>query len=202
MNRKLVTGNVYDKYHSRNPIAQKLMNGFMQCLSGYVSSLTSVQSILEVGCGEGYLAGAIRELRPDIDLCAIDIDGRLVAEARDMFPTVTFLVADICTLPWENNSFDLVIAAEVLEHLAQPAAALREISRVTRQYLLASVPNEPLWRILNCLGCRYVRSLGNTPGHVQHWNTTSFKEFVQTQFAVLDVSTPIPWSMVLAEKHV
>ncbi len=201
MAEELVTGNVYNKYHSRNPIARKLVRGFLQQLRTCVESLTSVRSILSVGCGEGYLAHFVSELSPGINVWAVDIDAGIIAQARAMFPTVNFLVADICALPWKDDSFDLVIAAEVLEHLRHPDNALAELARVTRQHLLASVPNEPLWRFLNCLRGSYIGALGNTPGHVQHWNAANFKDFIGTQFTVASLTTPLPWIMVVGEKN-
>jgi len=63
---------------------------------------------------------------------------------------------------------DLVIACEVLEHLDAPDQALSELQRVCRGQALVSVPNEPLWRMLNVARGKYWRSPGNTPGHLQN----------------------------------
>jgi len=69
-------------------------------------------------------------------------------------------------LPPKSQSYDLTIACEVLEHLEDPGQALTEIDRVTKQSVLISVPQEPMWRILNMARGKYWSDLGNTPGHV------------------------------------
>ena len=51
-----------------------------------------------------------------------------------------------------------------------PEATLAEMARVARRHLLVSVPREPLWRGLNMARGAYLRDLGNTPGHVNHWS--------------------------------
>ncbi len=64
--------------------------------------------------------------------------------------------------------------------------------------LVASVPFEPIWRAGNMARRRYVGDWGNTPGHVNHWTRWGFRRFVQTRFAVTDVRSPLPWTMVSA----
>ena len=64
----------------------------------------------------------------------------------------------------------MAAAIEVLEHVPDPEATLAEMARVARRRLLVSVPREPLWRGLNMARGAYLRALGNTPGHVNHWS--------------------------------
>ena len=63
---------------------------------------------------------------------------------------------------------------------------------------VASVPFEPIWRAGNLARRRYVRELGNTPGHVNHWTRWGFQKFVETRFHVQQVRSPLPWTMVRA----
>ena len=93
----------------------------------------------------------------------------------------------------------LVVACEVLEHLAHPERALAEIARVARGRVVLSVPREPLWRALNLARGAYWREAGNTPGHVQHWSRAEFVALVARTFRVLDVWSPTPWTVVAAE---
>ena len=51
----IVTGNTYDKYGTRNPVARLLMRGFERNLDDLFVSATSRESLLDVGCGEGVL---------------------------------------------------------------------------------------------------------------------------------------------------
>jgi hypothetical protein len=75
---------------------------------------------------------------------------------------------------------------------------LAEMARVTKSHLLVSVPREPLWRALNVARGAYVRDLGNTPGHVNHWSRRAFVELLGRFGQTLQVRSPFPWTMVLA----
>ncbi|MFN6119018.1 MAG: class I SAM-dependent methyltransferase, partial [Actinomycetes bacterium] len=108
------------------------------------------------------------------------------------------MFADATRLPFADRTFDLVMAIEVLEHVPQPDAALRELARVCSATLVASVPFEPIWRAGNMARRRYLGDWGNTPGHVNHWTRRSFARFVGTRFTVRDVASPLPWTMVRA----
>ena len=105
---------------------------------------------------------------------------------------------DAGSLPFPDDAFDLVLAIEVFEHLPDPAAAIAELARVCSGTLIASVPFEPIWRIGNMARGRYLRELGNTPGHVNHWTNRGFAKLVGTQFDVVDRATPLPWTMLRA----
>jgi SAM-dependent methyltransferase len=113
---------------------------------------------------------------------------------------VSFHAASAYDLPFEDGSFDCVCALEVLEHLERPRDALTELSRVSRRWLLVSVPREPAWRITHLLAGRDVRSLGNTPGHVNHWSSRDFERLVSEYARVVRARRPFPWTVVLARR--
>jgi len=66
-------------------------------------------------------------------------------------------------------------------------------------HLLVSVPREPLWRALNVARGAYVRQLGNTPGHVNHWSRRGIAALLARHGEVVEARSPFPWSMVLAK---
>jgi ubiquinone/menaquinone biosynthesis C-methylase UbiE len=105
---------------------------------------------------------------------------------------------DVTRLPFADASVDLVVGLEVLEHVPTPARALTEIARVCRGHAIVSVPREPIWRIGNMARGRYLRDLGNTPGHVNHWSARSFERFVGSAMQVVGTELPLPWTMVQA----
>ena len=97
-------------------------------------------------------------------------DPKLEAEwATRRRPNLQFEVMPVQSLSFADDEFDLVAATEVLEHVDHPEAAVAEMARVARRWLLVSVPHEPLWRALNVARGAYLRELGNTPGHLNHW---------------------------------
>jgi hypothetical protein len=61
------------------------------------------------------------------------------------------------------------------------------------------VPREPLWRAVHLLALKDVRSLGNTPGHVNHWSSSGFEKLVSEHGSVTRSRRPLPWTVVLAE---
>ncbi len=90
-------------------------------------------------------------------------------------------------------------AIEVLEHVPEPEATVAEMARVASRWLLVSVPREPLWRGLNMARGAYWRSLGNTPGHVNHWSRRSFVAMLGRYGTVAEVRSPFPWTAALVD---
>jgi SAM-dependent methyltransferase len=194
-----VLGNVYDKYTTQNPLARFLFDNFLRTYRNLLDDLV-VSSILEVGCGEGFLSQQMVKWKTGVPVFGIDLStGLFDLRAREE-DAINFSAQSAYELAFASESFDLVVGAEVLEHLEEPASAILEIARVSRKYVLLSVPREPLWRVFNLARFSYIRDLGNTPGHLQHWSTPSFLDFVAKTFTILRVGKPLPWTVVLAVK--
>lgn len=85
--------------------------------------------------------------------------------------------------------------------MEEPEKALREVLRISRKYILVSVPNEPIWRVLNMARGKYLKYFGNTPGHIQHWTPWTFRNFIARHANIIAVKHPFPWTMILAEKR-
>jgi ubiquinone/menaquinone biosynthesis C-methylase UbiE len=193
------TGNTYDKYASTNPIERRLMAAFLARLQGSLPA-RAPSRILEVGVGEGEIAGQIAERYPAAFVAGIDLpDPTLAGEWTSRRLPAAF--GDVAALPFPDRSFDLVLAIEVLEHVPRPEAALREIVRVATGDVVLSVPREPLWRLANMARGKYLSAYGNTPGHIQHWSRRAFVGFVARHLDVTAVHSPTPWTMVAARVH-
>jgi ubiquinone/menaquinone biosynthesis C-methylase UbiE len=192
-----VVGNFYDKYGTRNPVARLLMRGFLAAVRElYVDA--RARTVLEVGCGEGHLAQVLfaSASRPD-RFVASDVD--LARVRSDLDPAIEVVRASAYQLPFADRSFELVLCCEVLEHLDDPVAALAEVARVASSRVLLSTPREPLWRALNVMRGRYLRALGNTPGHVQHFTRQGLVRLAGSRLRVIEVRSPLPWTVVLGE---
>ncbi|MEZ4453400.1 MAG: class I SAM-dependent methyltransferase [Nannocystaceae bacterium] len=196
MAEQVIVGNVYDKYRTRNPIARALMRGFLRAV-GELYVEARPQTVLEVGCGEGRLADHLlrRYPRPR-RFAACDLED---ARAADIDPAIDFERASIYALPYHDRAFDLVICCEVLEHLEDPRRGLEELARVSRRHVLLSTPWEPMWRVMNLARGRYVRHLGNTPGHVQHFTRRRLLGLAGEALEVRGVRRPLPWTVLLGE---
>jgi SAM-dependent methyltransferase len=207
------TGNTYDKYGSSNPVVKRLMAGFHATLDDLWAQ-AAPGSILDVGCGEGVLTVEWAERLGDTQVGAdaprgtggrvvgIDLDDpKLRAEwEKRSRPNLEFRVEEATSLSFEDDSFDMACATEVLEHVPHPEATLAEMARVARRHLLVSVPREPLWRGLNMARGAYLRDLGNTPGHVNHWSKRAFTSLLSRYGTVEQARSPFPWTMVLVRK--
>jgi 2-polyprenyl-3-methyl-5-hydroxy-6-metoxy-1,4-benzoquinol methylase len=132
-------------------------------------------------------------------IVGIDLDDpKLRAEwEKRQRPNLEYRAEEATRLSFADDEFDMATAIEVLEHVPQPERTLAEMARVARTHLLVSVPREPIWRMVNMARGAYWKSLGNTPGHVNHWTKVGFKSLL-TQFgSVEEMRSPFPWTMLL-----
>ena len=191
-------GNVYDKYGTSNPISVRLVARFMSDLDELVDR-TGAREAHEVGCGEGELS--IRLARRGIRVRGTDAFPQVLKEARRRAAAasveIDFETAPVEELGPDQDAAELVVCCEVLEHLENPARALEVLAGLARPWLIASVPREPLWRALNLARLSYVGALGNTPGHLSHWSKSGFERFLSERFEVVELRSPIPWTMAL-----
>ena len=88
--------------------------------------------ILEVGCGTGALAEALHKWYPNAEIVAIDRDSSFIEYAKHHVQNVTFVEGDATDLPFEDESFDVVISNTVCEHI-EPDAFYGEQRRVLKQ---------------------------------------------------------------------
>jgi 2-polyprenyl-3-methyl-5-hydroxy-6-metoxy-1,4-benzoquinol methylase len=195
------TGNTFDKYGSTNPVVRRLMGGFEGTLERLFER-AAPESVLDVGCGEGVLTYRWAEQlgsRPvlGIDLADPNLEAEWSTRSRANLEFRAMPAEDLQELPFPDGSFDLAAAIEVLEHVPDPERTLAEMARVAARHLLVSVPREPLWRALNVARGAYVRDLGNTPGHVNHWSKRSFVEMAGRRGQVTEARSPFPWTMLL-----
>ncbi|MFH1240120.1 MAG: class I SAM-dependent methyltransferase [Candidatus Diapherotrites archaeon] len=100
------------------------------------------ERVLDVGCGSGYLLGSIKKRYPKTKLYGIDLTEKLINEAKKrQNPEINFQKGDVLNLPFENNSFDVVIFKDLLHHIVRDTQedskkvavkALKEIKRVAK----------------------------------------------------------------------
>ena len=137
-----------DFWDARWAVGDRLRADETEKLSAILDILpVGVGSILDVGCGAGWMLAALRsrcEWAVGLD---ISLEGlKHVDSAKAM--------ASGTNLPFPNGSFDLILCAEVLEHYRDAAleTAVSELARVSRERVLVTVPFEEK-RLLNMVCC-------------------------------------------------
>lgn len=100
--------------------------------------LRAGQRVLDVGCGPGTITADLAELvGPGGHVTGVDFAAGVLDQARETaarrgLENVTFAPADVHALAFPDDSFDVVHAHQVLQHVGDPVAALREMRRVCR----------------------------------------------------------------------
>jgi 2-polyprenyl-3-methyl-5-hydroxy-6-metoxy-1,4-benzoquinol methylase len=157
------------------------------------------RSVLDVGCGEGVLTREWAQRLGERPIVGIDLDDpKLAAEwEQHTRPNLSYRVEEATRLSFADDEFDVATAIEVLEHVPDPEATVAEMARVAGRWLIVSVPREPLWRGLNMARGAYWGSLGNTPGHLNHWSKRSFIALLSRHGTVAEARSPFPWTMLL-----
>ena len=176
-----------EKYSDTNPVVSFVIGRFFRRLRAVLAELDPA-SVLDAGSGEGemlrrgVLPAAVRTVCLDLRLASL---AEVAAPHR--------VCASVLALPFAPLSFDAVTCLEVLEHLDDPAAAVRELARVARRAVVVSVPFEPFFRIGNVLRGKHLGRLGNHPEHVQHWNLRTFRAFLSGSVAEVRIVEAFPW---------
>ena len=144
----------------------------------FAESLAAGKRILDAGCGVGY--GSARLAENASRMYALDIAAEAVRDGMASYPSVCFLQGDCTEMPFANNSIDLVIAFEVIEHLERWSDLIREAARVlTRSgVFLASTPNRSYYRI--------ARKEPN-PFHVHEFEYDQFREALSESFDHIEI---------------
>lgn len=197
-NDNFIYGNYYNKYESKNFLAKFLIDNFIKNINKILDQI-EYGNLLDIGCGEGYLTNELASKKKTRAI-GIDPGKEPLEEAKRRYKDIEFIKCSAYKLPFDDVCFDLVTVIEVLEHLDSPGRALEEIKRVAKNCVILSVPNEPLWRILNVMSLRYLKRWGNTPGHINHWTPKGFINLVEKDFKILKILKPIPWTIILAER--
>jgi SAM-dependent methyltransferase len=105
------------------------------------------RSLVEVGCGTGYVLAGLSTARPALDLTGVELFAEGLEIARRRLPSAELLQADARSLPYEAE-FDVACVFDVLEHIDEDALVLAQLERALKPGggLLVTVPQHPwLW---------------------------------------------------------
>jgi SAM-dependent methyltransferase len=190
----------YQKYQTRNPLMRKVIRRFLDHLCARIVEIRP-KTIVDLGCGEGVVAGEISRVLPDVRYVGIDASGEAIRTARASNPSFEFHQGDILDGYPPGAVADLALCVEVVEHLDQPDLALERIAAATSDYVVVSVLWEPYFRLGNLLRGKYLATWGNHPEHVQQFSPGSLRDLVNRHFSSVDIDTRFPWLIAVARKR-
>jgi 2-polyprenyl-3-methyl-5-hydroxy-6-metoxy-1,4-benzoquinol methylase len=104
-------------------------------------------NLLDIGSGRGVFLWPLLDAFPELPITALDRASHRVADleaiARGGITRLTPIEGDVGALSFGDSAFDVVTILEVLEHLPRPEIVAREVLRVARRAVIASVPSKP-----------------------------------------------------------
>jgi SAM-dependent methyltransferase len=89
--------------------------------------------VLDLGCGAGNMAKAIKFYRPDLEVFGVDISKQAIHQAKKEDSQVEFRVGSAEKIPYTDETFNAVLMFDVLEHVQDPLAVLKEVNRVLKK---------------------------------------------------------------------
>lgn len=170
----------HNKHTTSNWFYRKHLESFYEKLSEVIEE-TGCSTLLDAGCGEGFVVNFLAKEHPELKISGVDISETAIEYAKEHFgDDAVFRTGSVYKLPFSDNSFDAVLCSEVLEHLDDPNRAMLELKRVARSNVIITVPHEPFFQWLNNVS-QWLH-LGPDCGHVNFWTSSTFQAFVSAHF--------------------
>lgn len=144
-------------------------------------------ALLDAGCGNGFFCHWISRRARFEKVCGVDISAPRIEIAKSRYPSFEFRVADLEHLPWADNTFDVVTCIEVLEHVPEPLKVAQELLRVTRRYLVVTVPDRNPIRLILCPHCGKKFPMY---GHIQSFSSQSLEKLLAEAGGTIEVIRP------------
>ena len=198
-------GNHFDKYLSKNFFVKIIMAKFEKNLTYLVNKFDN-KNFFDLGCGDGHWmnyytqkgffvrGGDHSKEQLEIIKKKYNYNGYKID-----FYNANF-VNEINKI-LKNEKINNILLSEVLEHLENPKKILETLYQVNFERIIITVPNEPLWRILNMMRGKYLKNFGNTPGHINHFSIKSLKKILlSVGFNVEEIKTSQPFLLFSCRK--
>ena len=149
--------------------------------------------LLDLGCGEGFVDLFLSERVPGLAITGVEPDEQALSVAAALNPGAVYLAGDGRKLPFPDNSFDALVCLEVMEHLSDYPALIREAARVTSGPCVFSVPAWPFYQGANFLAGHNWSRFGEHAGHVVSFTRTKLRRDLAAVFREPRLGFSFPW---------
>lgn len=164
------------KWEYGNGLYQRVLSRYLDRMAAQVKSIAP-SSVLDAGCGEGYVYRGLRARGVDARWHGVDLSDGAVSYAAARSPEARWSTADLRRISVPDRHAELVLCSQVLEHIPSPEGVRDELARVSARWLLISVPLEPVFRGICALTVAV--GVGQDPGHVNFWTPSQFRSFLR-----------------------
>lgn len=93
----------------------------------------SPTKILDVGCASGWFLSKLKQNYKKADCYGVDVYREAIAYGKKKYKNLHLKVGDAHKLPFNSSTFDVIVCCEVVEHVLNPLAVLKEIKRVLKK---------------------------------------------------------------------
>lgn len=175
----------YERYASRlldGGRRQEVLSWKADVLSAIVPAGYAFDSALEIGCAEGIVLARLGELLHIKRCVGLDVSETFLSYGRSLYPHIDFRLTRSKTLPFPDQSIDLIILSDIIEHVQDVSLFLQEVRRVGR-YILVKLPMEQHWwrKYISLPLGRAPRTGRHHPdGHLHIFTRRSFLNVIQS----------------------
>ncbi|WP_168205947.1 methyltransferase domain-containing protein [Geobacter sp. FeAm09] len=190
----------YDRFAS---VQQRVVRRLMELLEAHVGR--EPHAALDIGCGTGALAGALKRRYPDVLCCGLDLAFNMLVQAGAKGGKECLLVnGDAEHLPFREDAFDLVVSASTLQWLDSLDGCLEECRRVVKRdgvIALAFFGGATLWELQECYREALARRASGDDPRMGRLHRFMGIEAVQQAVERLDMGEALVTSEIEMEYH-